>query len=242
LVSTRKPGKAELEAYQSIVLGRRVDGFIIVRTRLQDSRIEYLQKADFPFAVFGRVKGNDDFYYVDEDSEQGMALIVDHLLSLGHKRFGVITPPENLMFTQFRMSGIQARLAEAGLELDDEMVYFGDLTQSCGYQLAKKLIDHPSPPTAIIACNDLMAFGAMSAVQERGLQVGEDISVTGFDDIPMSEYTHPPLTTLHQPIYQIGVKLSEMLIKTIRGEELDRRKEILKPALVIRQSSGLAKV
>jgi LacI family transcriptional regulator len=66
--------------------------------------------------------------------------------------------------------------------------------------------------------------------------------VTGFDDIPMSEYTHPPLTTLHQPIYQIGVKLSEMLIKTIRGEALDRRKEILKPALVIRQSSGFAKV
>ena len=199
-----------------------------------------MQQEHFPFAVFGRVEGGDNFCFVDEDSESGMAQMVEHLLELGHRRFGVITPPSNLMFTQFRLRGIRRKLAEAGLDLDDSMVYAGDLTQRGGYLLAKNMLDREEPPTAIIACNDLMAIGAMSAIQESGLDVGKDISVTGFDDIPMSEHSHPPLTTLQQPIYQIGVLLCEMLVQTIRGDELENPNVILQPKLMIRQSSGFA--
>ncbi|MFC1878776.1 LacI family DNA-binding transcriptional regulator [Chloroflexota bacterium] len=238
LVSTRTPGKAEMDAYQSTVKGRRVDGFIIVRTRLQDARIKYLSEAQFPFVVFGRVEGSDDFLFVDEDSEYGVMLIVDYLLKIGHRRFGVITPPSNLTFTHYRLKGIRKRLAEAGVNLDDEFVFDGDLTQRGGYQLGKTLLAHPNRPTAIIACNDLMAYGAMSAAQELGLVVGKDISITGFDDIPMSEHMHPPLTTLHQPIYKIGEMVCEMLIKSIRGEQIEQPKVILRPELMIRQSCG----
>jgi LacI family transcriptional regulator len=238
LVSTRAPGNAELEAYRSIVQGRRADGVIIVRTRLQDPRIEYLQNAQFKFVAFGRVDRYNDFYFVDEDSESGMKQLVDYLLELGHRRFGVITPPLDLTFTYYRLEGICQKLSEAGLSLDEEMVTNGDLTQRGGYQLARSLLDHPTPPTAIIACNDLMAYGAMSAAQERGLVVGKDISITGFDDIPMSEHTHPPLTTLHQPIYEIGEMLCEMLIKSLQGETLEQPQVLLSPALIIRQSCG----
>ena len=93
------------------------------------------------------------------------------------------------------------------------------------------------PPTAIVACNDLMALGAISAAQQLGLEVGEDIAITGFDNIPLAEHCHPPLTTVHQPIYQIGEMVCEMLIKQIRGEALEQDQIILQPSLMVRQSS-----
>jgi LacI family transcriptional regulator len=101
-----------------------------------------------------------------------------------------------------------------------------------------KLLDLDRPPTAVICGNDLMALGAISAVHERGLDVGRDVAVVGFDDIPLAEHSHPPLTTVHQPIYDIGKIVSRMLIQVIEGEELTERHIILEPRLVVRESSG----
>jgi len=124
--------------------------------------------------------------------------------------------------------------------VDDALVYVGDLTQRGGYEQARKLLSLSPPPTAIVACNDLMAFGAMSAAQDRGLVIGSDIAITGFDNIPMAEHSHPPLTTIYQPIYQIGGMVCEMVIKLIRGEPLGENHVLLKPELIVRQSSGLS--
>jgi LacI family transcriptional regulator len=240
LVLTRPPGESEMDSYRSKVRSRLVDGFIIVRTRLNDPRIEFLLEVGFPFVSFGRVDGMQDFPLVDEDGERGMRALVEYLLSLKHRRVSVITPPMNLNFANYRLRGIGSKLNEAGLDLDDSLVVNGDLTQRSGYELASALLSLPEPPTAIIACNDLMAFGAMSAAHERGLVVGRDISITGFDNIPMAEHSHPPLTTLHQPIYQIGEMLCDMLTKVIRGEPVDEMNIILQPELVIRHSCGVA--
>jgi len=92
-----------------------------------------------------------------------------------------------------------------------------------------------------VASNDLMALGAMSAAQERGLTVGRDISITGFDDIPPAEHAHPPLTTVNQPVYKIGTVVCQMLIKLILGQEIEQQQIIMQPSLVIRQSTGPAK-
>lgn len=240
LVSTCPPGEKELDTYRYNVQGHRVDGFVVVRTRRQDARVDYLRRVHFPFVAFGRVEGPLDFPLVDENSEYGMSLVVDYLVDLGHKRIACIAPPDDLMFTQFRLKGIRDRLQKSSLKLEDSLIVTGDLTQRDGYQKAQELLDHPEPPTAIIACNDLMAFGAMSAAQERGLQVGKDISITGFDDIPMAEHSHPPLTTVRQPIEQIGGMICEMLVKAIRKSPLESQHVILKPSLVIRQSCGQA--
>jgi LacI family transcriptional regulator len=238
LVSTRPPGESELQAYRQNVQGRRVDGFIVVRTRREDARIQYLRESGFPFVAFGRTEGENDFPYVDEDSQHGMQLLAEHLLELGHRRIGLIAAPTDLMFTQYRVQGLSQGLERAGIYLDDRLVRVGDLTQRGGYTQASLLLDLAVPPTAIVACNDLMAFGAMSAAQERGLEVGRDIAITGFDDIPMAEYSHPPLTTLHQPVYQIGEKVCLMLIQRLAGETLEEEHIILRPRLVLRQSSG----
>lgn len=240
LVLTRAPGESELLAYKQKVQSRRVDGFIIVRTRRDDQRINYLRSVNFPFVAFGRTQEPLDYPYVDEDSVSGMRMAVDHLYALGHRRIGCIYSPELLNFSVDRLHGVRSRLGELNLSMPAEYFVQGDLTQETGYEAANILLGLPEPPSAMICFNDLMAFGAMSAIQSKGLVVGKDISVTGFDNIPSAEYSHPPLTTLFQPVYQIGAKVCEMLIQIIRGEPLEESQITLKPELIIRESTGPA--
>jgi DNA-binding LacI/PurR family transcriptional regulator len=122
--------------------------------------------------------------------------------------------------------------------MDPDLMVTGDMTQRAGYQLASELLTGAKPPSALIACNDLMALGAISAAQQLGLEVGVDVAVTGFDNIPLAEHCHPPLTTVHQPIYQIGEMVCEMLIKQIRNEPLEQEQILLKPSLVVRGSTA----
>jgi LacI family transcriptional regulator len=128
-------------------------------------------------------------------------------------------------------------MTNAGIPIDESLIIQSDLTQRGGYEQAKRLLDREERPTAIAACNDLMAFGAVRAAQERGLSIGKDIAITGFDDIPMAEHANPPLTTVNQPIYKIGMMVCEMLIHLIRNEWLEESQIILEPELVLRQSS-----
>ena len=239
LVATRSPGEEEVKTYCSMVQGRQVDGFVLVRTRRKDARIECLKKANYPFVAFGRAEVDNDFPYVDEDGAYAMQLAVKHLVSLGHHRIACIAPPPELTFAVYRTQGFFDGMAQAGVEVDETLLRVGNLTQRDGYEQACALLDLLEPPSAIACCNDLMAFGAMSAAQDRGLVVGKDISITGFDNIPMAEHSFPSLTTLHQPIYQIGGMVCEMLIQLIRGEEIERKQILLKPELIVRQSSGV---
>jgi LacI family transcriptional regulator len=237
LVSTRPPGTMELQAYDVNVRSPRVDGFIIVRTRQQDQRIQYLSQRGIPFVAFGRMLKNNNYAYVDEDGAYGMKLITCHLADLGHKRIAYLDAPEQFMFAHYRREGFLQGLKENGIDVFPELMQTGDMTQRAGYQLATDLLTLDDPPTAIVACNDLMAIGAISAAHQLEMEVGEDIAVTGFDNIPLAEHCHPPLTTIHQPIYQIGEMVCEMLIKQIRGEPLEKKQIILQPSLMIRGST-----
>ena len=238
LVSTCPPGDEELYRYQSSVQGRRLDGFVILRTRRFDARIKYLCQVKFPFVAFGRTEGPCTFPYVDEDSEHGMRLIVEHLVQSGFSRIGFIAAPDDLMFNLYRNKGFIESLAEHNLPVENKYITTGDLTQRGGYNQARNILNLSPPPDASVASNDLMALGAISAAQERGLRVGKDIAITGFDDTLMAEHSHPPLTTVHQPVYKIGGMVTDMLVQRIQGETLENENIILKPSLVIRQSCG----
>jgi DNA-binding LacI/PurR family transcriptional regulator len=170
-----------------------------------------------------------------------MELVGQHLLALGHERFGCILAPTDLMFCIDRSAGLEAVLERSGLSIPSEYAIVGDLTQSGGYQAMDDLLQLSPPPTAVIACNDLMALGAISAAQARGLVVGRDVVITGFDDIALAEHSHPPLTTVHQPIYDIGCQICNMLIRMIQGEELAERHVLLEPQFIVRESSGTAR-
>jgi LacI family transcriptional regulator len=236
LVSTCPPGPDELAAYRRMVKGRRVDGLIVVRSRRQDERIAYLSQTSLPFVVFGRTDLDLDFPYIDEDGRAGMHTLTQHLISLGHTRIGYVSAPPDLMFAHFRHEGFRQALVEAGLPYDESLVVPGDLTQRGGAKAARRLLEIHPMPTAIIAANDLMALGTVAVAQETGLVIGQDLSVAGFDDIPPAEIAS--LTTLRQPIYEIGERLSQMLVSLIENQVLAEHNVLLRPDLIARRSTA----
>ncbi len=238
LVSTSAPGDQEAQVYHRLTDGRRVDGLLLVRIRHQDERISYLTSHDTPFVAFGRSDPPLDYPYIEVNSRQGISDITQHLIDLGHRVLAHIAGPSDLMFGTERMLGFRETLARNDIPLDEELVVTGYLTQRSGYEAAHRLLHQEHPPTAIVASNDLMAIGAMSAAQERGLIIGRDISITGFDNIPPAAHSHPPLTTVEQPVYDIGVTICHMLCQIIKGEQLLEPRVILEPKLVVRRSTG----
>lgn len=238
LVSTAAPGKNELKGYQRLVAGRRVDGMLVVRTRRQDQRIDYLLARDFPFVAFGRSDISADFPYVDVDGQHGLLQVMNHLIEQGHRRIAFINAPEKMMFAKHRLAGYQEALTAHGLPYNDNLVRPGGLTETDGYRAGHELCNlTTAPPTAICTSNDLMALGVMRAATECGLKVGVDIAVAGFDDIPLAQMAHPPLTSIHQPIYQIGRMICNKLLTLLRQKELVEPQTLLLPELVIRKST-----
>lgn len=232
------PSEIDQETYLKHIRSRRFDGFVVVRTQRQDARINLLREYDVPFVAFGRVDGDNDFHLVDEDGYGAMQRIVDHLVGLGHRRLACIAEPTNFTKSHHRVQGFLHGLQAHDLSVGNDLIIESHFRQRSGRVAAAQLLDRPDPPTAIVACNDLIALGALSAAQERGIVVGQDLSITGFDDILLAEYANPPLTTLHQPAQQLGEMVAQMLFKVINGEPIVEKQIIIDPPLVIRQSSG----
>ncbi len=242
LVSTRAPDDGELEAYERMVMERRVDGLLIISTRPQDKRIMYLIEQDFPFVAFGSSNLDVEFPCLDVDGEGGMHRLTQYLIDLGHRRIAYISAPFDLMYAHQRLEGFKKALAASNVPFDETLMTVGDLTEHSGQTLAHDFLarDEKERPTVIMACNDWMASGAINAARELGMTVGHDVSVTGFDDVPLARHTLPQLTTVHQPAYEAGWRVCEMLIHLLLGKPLEKRCIILEPDLIIRESCGAA--
>ena len=228
----------ERETYLRHLRSRRFDGFIVVRTQRQDARIDLLREHDVPFVAFGQTEDDNNFHLVDEDGRFGVRQIVDHLIELGHTRLACIAEPTNLTKSHHRVQGFIDGLAAHNLPFNPSLIFETNFRQRSGRQAANVLLDKAEAPTALVACNDLLALGAMRAVQERGLTVGRDISVTGFDDILLSEYANPALTTVHQPASEMGSLVAQMLLNLIDGKPIEEKQVIIKPTIIIRKSTG----
>ena len=226
----------DLEIYFSHLQSRRVDGFILVRIQIDDARVALLTENNFPLVTFGDFEPQHELPFVDVDTEFGMSLAAEYLLRLGHRHFGVILPPAHYLHSVDMLRGVKKKLAESGLALDETNLAYGDFAHRTGYLSAQRMLASDRPPTAIIAGSDLIALGAINAAQERGLTVGRELSITGFEDIFLAEYSRPPLTTLKQPTYQIGQKLCGILVSVMRGEAV--QSEVIYPSLIIRESCG----
>ncbi len=228
----------EIETYLSHYRSRRVDGFIVMRTRRQDRRIDLLRENKIPFVAYGRTQTENDFYYVDGDDTLGIHQIVDHLVALGHTRLGFIAEPSFFTKSFNRLQGFLQGLQTHNLTYDPQFVVEANFRQRSGKASAHQLLTLPEPPTAIVASNDLLALGAEGAAQELGLTVGGDVSITGYDDILLAAYANPPLTTVFQPAEELGAMVARMLVSIIRGALPKEKHTIIEPSLVIRQSSA----
>lgn len=233
-------GASEMDLYRRLVTGRQIDGLIVFALRERDPRIAYLTEQDFPFVSFGRSEPLEQNNWIDLDGAAGITQAVAHLVGLGHRKIAYITPPSEQFLTRQRWEGYAHGMAVAGLDIDPELIYEGDFSEKSGQLGAHYFLDLSQPPTAIICNNDRMAIGAMRAIQARGLTVGRDVSVVGFDNIPMARYSSPPLTTLNQPIHDIGAALFTQLITIINGEKtaVAHDQQLFQPELIVRQSTG----
>ena len=166
-ISTADAGDEE-DIYLKHIRSRQFDGFILVRTHREDNRINLLQKHGVPFVAFGRTEQGNDFHLVDEDGRSGVRQIVDHLIALGHTRLACIAEPTDLTKSFHRVQGFIDGLQAHNLPYTPDLIVESNFRQRSGRQSALQLLDRPTPPTAIVACNDLLALGAISAVQERG--------------------------------------------------------------------------
>ncbi len=239
LLGSHSPGTdGELNAYNRIISGHNVDGMILVRVREQDPRIDFLQKHGVPFVVYGRAGSVNDFVHIDVDGEGAQYTLTRHLLDQGHQAIAFITPPLGLSFAGHRLRGFRRAMAEANVSVkNDGIVTATVMTEAGGREIAKKLLKQAHPPTAIMAGNDRLALGAMAAVQDHGARVGHDVAVTGFDDIPPAAHVFPGLTTMHQPIYNIGEQLTDQLLGTIAGSPPENPATILTAELIVRGST-----
>ncbi|MEM9774270.1 MAG: LacI family DNA-binding transcriptional regulator [Chloroflexota bacterium] len=228
----------ELESYIEHIRGKRVDGFIVVRTHRRDRRIQYLRENKIPFVAFGRMETDNDFYFVDEDGAWGIEQAVDHLIELGHTQLACVAEPIHYTKSFNRVQGFKNGLAKHGIPFDENYMVSSRFRQRSGREAALHLLDLPKPPTAIVALNDLLAIGSIHAIQEKGMTVGRDVSVTGFDDIVLAEMANPTLTTLHQPAHEMGTLVARNLIRQLRKEPIGSHQVVLKPTLVIRNSTG----
>ena len=244
LASVVHPERSEIEIYQRIAGGKRVDGIVITRPRNDDERIAYLKSINFPFVVLGRNQDGhiNDFAYIDIDNHKAFELLIQHLIEYGHQHIGLILPSKQYTMSQYRYRGYEAGLQNADIPLRADYIRYSHLTYAGGISSAKNLLnDHPQI-TAIMCANDKIAIGAMTAIENKGLQVGRDIAVTGYDGIPEGERARTPLTTIRVPIFQMGEQITRHLIEIIAENPDADYQKILAPELVIRESSGIKKI
>lgn len=232
-------GEEQVDAYRELIATRRVDGFVLTSVDYNDPRIHFLLERGFPFVAFGRSNPELDFPWVDVDGAAGTRQAVEYLLARGHRRIAALAWPESSRVGNDRLEGYFQAMQAAGVSLCPHCLLRGEGTFEVGREMTLRLLDLPAGerPTALIALNDTMAIGAMYAARERGLEVGRDLAVIGFDDAPMVQYLYPPLTSIRQPIAQAGRKCVEMLVTLLEGKPLGERHVLLAPRLILRASA-----
>jgi LacI family transcriptional regulator len=167
----------------------------------------------------------------------GMAA-TDHLLSLGHRRIGAVTGPADYLCSRARIDGYRSALERAGARFDEHLIRHGDFQHEGGFIRGGELLDLAEPPTAIFAGSDQQALGVYEAARQRGLRIPQDLSVVGFDDLPAARWVSPPLTTVRQPLADMGRVAAEMLGDLIEGVPLRSQRVELTTELVVRESAG----
>lgn len=238
LVSTAPPGsEIERQAYERWVHGRKVDGMVLNRLFLRDWRVQYLAQIEFPFVTLERSLDAFDYPSVEVNGRLWFKRLIDHLVSLGHRRIAYIGAGSELKIQADRFEGYRDGLESHGIVFDAGLAAEGDLTSEGGYRACVRLLGLPEPPTAIACVDDMTAMGALHAARELGRTVGRELAIAGFDGIEGFEHTQPPLTTINQPVYQIARRLVQMLAAQIAGKPLEEKLVQIEPRLEIRQST-----
>ena len=228
-------------SYVANMVQGMVDGLLLVLPRNIADYTDTLTRQNFPFVVIDHQGSGDPCPSVGATNWQGGYNATEYLIKQGHKRIGFITGSMDLGCSQDRLKGYSSALRTHHIPEMPELVYEGDFNQPDGYAGASTLLELPTPPTAIFASNDVMAMGVMDAVRNRNLRIPDDISIVGFDDIPQSAMINPSLTTVQQPLEQMGRVATQMLLGILKNPKKDVGRIELPTELIVRSSTSVPK-
>lgn len=231
-----------------ILTGGLAEGLLIVLPHHPEQYVSVLRERDYPFVLIDHKGASKDDISVVAANWQGGYEATQYLIQLGHRRIGIITGNMEMDSAVDRLAGYKAALHNAGINIDPSLIFQGDFHESSGIEGTSALLDLPQPPTAIFASNDIMALGVLAAARMRGLSVPGHLSLVGFDDIPMASMSWPRLTTVRQPLAEMGRVATRMLLRRLdwsaNSDELQMvqnssfQSAVLPVELIVRQSTA----
>jgi len=230
----------EMEAHLNdrIVHGHNFDGYILISNIVTAQVVPALRKRNLPTVLIGHDPAFPELHSVDVDNVDGGYKATKHLIDLGHQHVAAMTGPLHTQESIDRLNGYHQAHQEAGLPVADALIVEGDYSQQSGYALMQHLLEAHPRPSAVFCTADAMADGALLALHRAGLKTPDDVAVVGYDDLPNSQYTIPPLTTMHQPIYRMGERAADLVIDRIEGNNKEVVHIQLQAELVVRETCG----
>ncbi|MCU9612459.1 LacI family DNA-binding transcriptional regulator [Caldibacillus lycopersici] len=235
-------GKTEDEIYDDVVKmvqGRRVDGIILLYSKMNDKIVVYLRKNKFPFVLIGKpYEYTEQITHVDNDNISAAKEGTEYLIKLGHSCIGFIGGNKNLMVTNDRLQGYKKALMEAGIELKNEYVIHENFLLKGGQVAVRELLSLDNPPTALLVVDDLMSLGVLRTTHELGLNVPEDISIVSFNNALFAELSNPALTSIDINILSLGMEAVKNLIGMIENPQEPTKRIIIPHQIIERSSCG----
>jgi LacI family transcriptional regulator len=230
-------GELEKEAYCiELCQGKQVDGIVFVAAGESADHVQSLIEQGMPVILVDRDLTEIEVDMVIADNVESGYQATEYLIQSGHRRIGCITGPRKLCISNKRVDGYRQALERYDLPLCDKLLVHGNFRCRGGYEAMKELLALNEPPTAVFACNDLMAMGAICAASERRLRMPQDVAIIGCDDIALASFTNPSLTTIAQPKHEMGALAVKLLVERIEDKDSPPTKQILPTELVIRDS------
>ena len=224
--------------YAYLIYQGHVDGIILSGPQLEEAEAVTLYEQNLPIVVTGSLP-NHDVPYVDADNYEGARLATNHLINLDHQHIGLITNgPLTYLASRQRFWGYQDALLGVDLDYEPDLVREGGFTGESGYKAMNDLLDQPEELTAVFVASDVVAFGAIQAIKDKGLTIPDDIAVVGFDDVSLTRYVEPLLTTVQLPAYEIGWETGVLCLAQIEGNNGNHNGKHLSTKLIIRDSCG----
>ncbi|WP_420641531.1 LacI family DNA-binding transcriptional regulator [Candidatus Leptofilum sp.] len=225
------------ESLLSLFRSRDVDGFVIIWNHVPAAFIDVLLEANVPFVILGRRVEHEQASFIAPDNYNGARTLMEHLFSLGHRRIGFTTRPAMGHTNEDRFNAYKDALQTAGIPYDPALVVETQIESRSGYYAVNQLLNLAEPPTAVFAFHDFVAIDAQQAILDRGLRIPQDIALAGFDGLRTSLFTAPPITTVSQPLAQIGQESVLTLLHLIGDNTHPPIQKTLPVELVIRQST-----
>ncbi|MBK8023092.1 MAG: LacI family DNA-binding transcriptional regulator [Chloroflexi bacterium] len=223
--------------YVNAIANGITEGLLLIAPQFPSAYLDMLRERDFPYVIIDQADPTENSGVVEATNYQGAYEATQYLCKLGHTRIAFIKGSLNVWSAVERLRGYQAALADCGIPSRTELILDGDYQQQGAYEATKHVLANVDPPpTALFASNDISAFGAMDAAREHGFTIPDDISIIGFDDIPQASLVYPKLTTVRQPLEQMGQVAAEMLMERIEDRSRPPQRITLATHLVIRDS------